>query len=94
MTDARIKYDGDLPSMRQLIFCLREEGLDVTVETSRERRDIMAAIEAVLGIVGGVSGGVDLGARIQAAIKKYRDMKPDGDEIEVIEPDDGGSLGE
>lgn len=91
MSDARIKYDGDLMSMRRLMFCLKEEGLQVTVETSRERRDIMATIEAILAIEGGFAATADIWDRIHNAIKKYREMKPDGDKIDVIEPDDDES---
>jgi hypothetical protein len=97
MTDVagRIRYSGDLPSMRRLMFCLQEEGLKVTVESSEERRDIIATIEAILGLVGGVAGGLDLRDRIRSAIRKYREMNPGSeDKIEVLEPDDGGFLDE
>jgi len=90
----KIKYSGNLMSMRRLMFCLREEGLEVEIERSEERRDVAALIWAILNVAGGVAGGVDLVGRIASAIKKYREMNPDGDDrIEVEgEPDDGGFL--
>ena len=88
----KVKYSGDLLSMRKLVFCLREEGLQVTIARSEERRDIGAAIIAVLAIAGSVDGVIDLLGRIRAAIRKYRELQPNGDEIEIVEPDDGGFL--
>lgn len=91
----RIRYSGDLMSMRRLIFCLRKEGVDVTIESSQERRDILATIEAVLAFAGGASASLDLWDRVRSAVRKYREMNPrGGDKIEVLEPDDGGFLDE
>jgi len=96
MTDGtrKIKYSGDLMSMRKLIVCLQEEGLQVTVERSEERRDITATIMAILAIVGGADAVIDLTTRIKTGIRKYRELNPGSDDIEVLEPDDGGFLDE
>jgi hypothetical protein len=92
---SKIRYDGDLMSMRMMARCLQAEGLQVTVEWSQERRDVGAAIVAVLAVTGSVDGAIDLAGRIRDAIKKYRERNPGaGDKIEVDgEPDDGGFLG-
>jgi hypothetical protein len=91
MTDAtgKIRYNGDLVGMRQLMFCLKEEGLQATVETSEERRDVLATVMAIIAIVEGAPGLLDLAGRIRNAIRKFREMNPaEGSEIEVIEPGD------
>jgi hypothetical protein len=100
MTDAtaRIRYSGDMISMRRLVVCLREEGLQVTVESQEERRDVLATVLAVLAIAqapGTVADLAALGVKIRSAIRKYREMGSAGDEqIEVLEPDDAGFLNE
>jgi len=85
----KLKYSGELVGMRQLMFCLREEGLEATVETSEERRDVSATVMAIIAVVEGVPGLVDLAGKIGKAIRKFREMNPaEGNEIEIIEPGD------
>jgi hypothetical protein len=100
MTDAtaRIRYNGDLISLRRLVFCLQEEGLQVTTESQEERRDALAMVLAVLAIAQAPKTAADLaalGIKIRSAIRKHRAMGSAGDErIEVVEPDDARFLDE
>ena len=100
MTDAtaRIRYSGDMISMRRLVVCLLEEGLQVTAESQEERRDALATVLAVLAIAQAPGTAADLaalGVKIRSSIRKHREMGSAGDErIEVLEPDDAGFLDE
>lgn len=87
-----------MTSMRRLIFCLREEGLQVMSESQEERRGALAEILAVLAIAQAPGTAVDLaalGVKIRSAIRKHREMGSAGDgRIEALEPDDAGFLDE
>jgi hypothetical protein len=96
MTDAtgKVKYSGGLVGMRQLGAYLREEGLEVSVETSEERRDAVATIEAIITIAGAPGTVVSLAVlvgKMRKAISRFRQTHPgEGNEIKIIEPVDGG----
>jgi len=90
----KLKYSGGLLGMRQLSIYLREEGLDVAIETSEERRDAVATIEAILTfaqVPGTVVGLAELAKRAKRAIGKFRNESQDSNaKIEIIEPEEGG----
>jgi hypothetical protein len=96
MTEAtgKLRYSGGLMGMGELGVYLREEGLEVTVETSEERRDAVATVEAILTFASGpatVVGLADLAAKANRAITEFRKSSQDRSaEIEILDPDDDG----
>jgi hypothetical protein len=103
MTEAtgKLRYRGGLLGMRELSVYLREQGLVVAVETSEERRDAVATIEAIItfaSVPGTVVGLAELAKKAKRAIGKFRNEGQDRDaKIEIIGqdgdgPDDAGFL--
>lgn len=96
MTEAtgKLRYSGGLPGMRELGAYLREEGPQVAVETSEERRDAVATIEAIItfmSLPGTAIGLAELAVKAKRAISKFRKVGQDGlAEIEIIEPSADG----
>ena len=97
----KLKYSGGFLSMRELGAYMREEGLEIAVETSEERRDAVATIEAIItfaSVPGTAVGPAELIVNVKRAISKFRKASQDRSaEIEIIGqdddgPDDGGFL--
>lgn len=97
----RLRYNGGSLGMRELGADMREEGLDVTVEASEERRDVVATLEAIItfaSVPGTVVGLAELTTRARRVIARFRAASQDKNAtIKIIDrgndgPDDAGFL--
>jgi hypothetical protein len=90
----KLRYSGGLLGIRELSAYLREEGLQVAVEKSEERRDAVATIEAIITVAsapGTIVGLAELAKKANRAIGKFRNESQDRNaKIEIIGRDDDG----
>jgi 2-keto-3-deoxy-L-rhamnonate aldolase RhmA len=100
-TAGKLRYKGGFLGMRELGSYMREEGLEVTVETSAEHRDAVATIEAIItfaSVPGTVVGLAELTAKARRAVTRYRAASKDNSAVIKIAdraddgPDDAGFL--